>query len=69
MMNQDLSQQEIDKVVIAQADDDSAWGKPIRVSSRVGIERTKPRIKKNRRPLAIVAERRRKKTISHKQMK
>lgn len=26
-----LSAEEIDKIVVAQADDDSAWGKPIRV--------------------------------------
>jgi hypothetical protein len=26
-----LSEQEIDQIVVAQADDDSAWGKPIRV--------------------------------------
>lgn len=28
---QTLTEQEIDKIVVAQADDDSAWGKPIRV--------------------------------------
>ena len=32
----DLSEQEIDQIVVAQANDDSAWGKPIRV------HRTKP---------------------------
>jgi hypothetical protein len=26
-----FSEEEIDKIVVAQADDDSAWGKPIRV--------------------------------------
>lgn len=28
---QALTEQEIDKIIVAQADDDSAWGKPIRV--------------------------------------
>jgi hypothetical protein len=28
---QNLSEQEIDQIVVTQADDDSAWGKPIRV--------------------------------------
>lgn len=26
-----LTEEEIDKIVVAQADDDSAWGKPVRV--------------------------------------
>jgi hypothetical protein len=26
-----LSEEEIDRIVVAQADDDSAWGKPVRV--------------------------------------
>ena len=30
-MSRKLSQEEIDKIVVAQADDDSAWGKPIYV--------------------------------------
>ena len=29
--NKDLSEQEIDKIVAAQANDNSAWGKPIRI--------------------------------------
>jgi hypothetical protein len=27
----DLSEEEVDRIVVAQADDDSVWGKPIRV--------------------------------------
>ena len=30
-MKIELSQEEIDNIVVAQADDDSAWEKPIRV--------------------------------------
>jgi hypothetical protein len=29
--NKTLSEEEIDRIVVAQADDDSAWGKPIKV--------------------------------------
>lgn len=42
-----LIEKEIDQIVIAQADDDSAWGKPVRVrkakSASLSIPRNSPR--------------------------
>ena len=37
-----LSEQEIDKIVVAQADDDSAWEKPIRVRKKKEASVTVP---------------------------
>ena len=41
-MKQNLSQEEIDRIVIAQADDDSAWEKPIRVRRKKSASVTIP---------------------------
>ena len=37
---QPLTEQEIDKIVVAQADEEAAWGKPVRVRRTKTLEQT-----------------------------